>query len=284
MGKISILVSFFLGYSCLVSGQKNGQSVYPLNIGNSWTYTFNNMRITESIVDTINFEGNPYYGLSYYNDIPELWMREDSNSVYILNRYENIVFKLFDFSSNPGDNWELPDGYECSFGTKIQFLNSYDTIQTSNKIFNNCFHFLHEPNCADAGIYETWISAGVGKVAFNETSIAGPREFLLEEYSLITSAEQNRIRNSSTAIELFQNYPNPANSSTKIKFILYTSGYVKLSVVDVLGKIKNILVDEYLVSGEYEKTLETNKYSSGVYFFQLENSGHIRTKKLIILN
>ncbi len=79
MGKISIIVSFCLTFSSLVSGQNSGHSVYPLNIGNSWTYTFNNIRITESIVDTLNFEGNLYYGLSYFNDVPELWMREESN-------------------------------------------------------------------------------------------------------------------------------------------------------------------------------------------------------------
>ncbi len=61
---------------------------------------------------------------------------------------------------------------------------------------------------------------------------------LLEEYSLITSVEQNKKESINGNFELYQNYPNPSNSSTKIKFSLYTSGYVKLFVVDALGKIK----------------------------------------------
>ncbi len=69
--------------------------------------------------------------------------------------------------------------------------------------------------------------------------------------------------------ELHQNFPNPFNPSTTIRFDINTSGNVTLKVYDVLGREVAVLADEYLRAGSYERMFEAAGLSSGVYFYTL---------------
>lgn len=83
---------------------------------------------------------------------------------------------------------------------------------------------------------------------------------------------------------LYQNYPNPFNPSTKIKFSVPKTSLIQLEIYDVLGRIKEIPVNEKLIPSEYEMTLDGTNYSSGVYFYQLTADGYIvDTKKFVII-
>jgi hypothetical protein len=68
---------------------------------------------------------------------------------------------------------------------------------------------------------------------------------------------------------LHQNFPNPFNPVTTIKFDIRSSGNVSLKVYDILGREVAILVDEYLRAGSYERVFEASNLSSGVYFYTL---------------
>lgn len=74
---------------------------------------------------------------------------------------------------------------------------------------------------------------------------------------------------------LAQNYPNPFNPVTKIKFSVpqnengITSN-VKLLIFDVLGKEVASLVNDKLVSGNYEMNFDGSNLPSGIYFYTLQ--------------
>ncbi|MBI1933696.1 MAG: T9SS type A sorting domain-containing protein [Ignavibacteriales bacterium] len=89
---------------------------------------------------------------------------------------------------------------------------------------------------------------------------------------------------------LFQNYPNPFNPLTKIKYEIpkSTSPYetfhnVQLKVYDTLGKEVATLVNQALISGNYETVFDAGKYSSGVYFYNLFSEGFSITKSMVLL-
>ena len=98
---------------------------------------------------------------------------------------------------------------------------------------------------------------------------------------------------------LYQNYPDPFNSSTKIRFQISDFGFVSLKVYDVLGNEVATLINEEKSVGTCEVEFNTNldhsgpvrNLSSGIYFYQLRvtgpetSSGHdkIQTKKMIYL-
>ncbi len=87
---------------------------------------------------------------------------------------------------------------------------------------------------------------------------------------------------------LHQNFPNPFNPSTKIRFDIPSNAAgqpsnVKLVVYNSLGNEVRILLNEKLQSGSYETEFKGEDLSSGVYFYELETDGFIQTKRMILL-
>lgn len=86
-----------------------------------------------------------------------------------------------------------------------------------------------------------------------------------------------------SAYTLEQNYPNPFNPTTTIGFVLPVRSHVRMKLYNVLGEIVAILVDEQLPAGEHQVTLNGRGLSSGLYFYQMEAGGFVRSKKLVVL-
>jgi hypothetical protein len=88
---------------------------------------------------------------------------------------------------------------------------------------------------------------------------------------------------------LNQNYPNPFNPSTVIKFQVPNSGFVKLSIYDILGREISTLVNEELHAGTYQVDFDGSKFASGVYFYRLvvgdntNNGRFVDTKKMVLV-
>ncbi|MFZ1323269.1 MAG: T9SS type A sorting domain-containing protein [Ignavibacteria bacterium] len=87
---------------------------------------------------------------------------------------------------------------------------------------------------------------------------------------------------------LHQNFPNPFNPSTKIRFDIPSnaagqSSNVKLVVYNSLGNEVSVLLNEKLQSGSYETEFKGDNLSSGVYFYKLETDGFIQTKRMVLL-
>jgi subtilisin-like proprotein convertase family protein len=82
---------------------------------------------------------------------------------------------------------------------------------------------------------------------------------------------------------LYNNYPNPFNPATKIKFDLPQSSYVKLVVYDALGREVKVLINEQLRAGTYETDWNASNNPSGVYFYRFTSSEYVETKKMILL-
>ena len=89
---------------------------------------------------------------------------------------------------------------------------------------------------------------------------------------------------------LSQNFPNPFNPSTKIKFTILSSviqseakNLTTLKIYDVLGNEVATLVNEELTTGEYEVEFNGEGLTSGVYYYQLSAGDFIQTEKMILI-
>ncbi len=91
---------------------------------------------------------------------------------------------------------------------------------------------------------------------------------------------QASVSNSSTAVEtkpgnqpltfaLMQNFPNPFNPSTTIKFTLAGNAMVSLKVYDVNGRDVSTLVNGHMTAGEHSVVWTPSNLSSGVYFYRI---------------
>jgi len=92
--------------------------------------------------------------------------------------------------------------------------------------------------------------------------------------------------NGSTVISdyhLFQNFPNPFNPITNVKFSMYNAGVAKLVVYDVQGREVQTLVNERLNAGTYEVKFDGSMLNSGVYFYKLITDVYSETKKMVLI-
>ena len=88
---------------------------------------------------------------------------------------------------------------------------------------------------------------------------------------------------------LANNYPNPFNPATTIKYALPQAADVELTVYNVLGQPVRTLVAEHQNAGRYvvewDATNDSgHSLSSGMYFYRLEAGGEfLETKKMLLL-
>ena len=82
---------------------------------------------------------------------------------------------------------------------------------------------------------------------------------------------------------LYQNFPNPFNNSSEIKYSIPNSSKVILKIFNILGNEITTLVDEQKAAGIYVVKWVADDVPSGVYFYQIKAGNFNVTKKMILL-
>jgi len=83
--------------------------------------------------------------------------------------------------------------------------------------------------------------------------------------------------------KLGQNFPNPFNPETNIKYTIAKSGFVTLKVFDVMGREVAALVNRKLNPGNYEIAFDGSNLTSGIYFYKLTSEGFTETKRMLLI-
>ncbi len=93
------------------------------------------------------------------------------------------------------------------------------------------------------------------------------------------------VQNSTTALDfaLSQNFPNPFNPETSIKFSVTGNERTALKITDITGKVVAELVNEVLPAGIYTAKWNAVGFPSGVYFYSLTSGNKRDIKKLTLL-
>jgi hypothetical protein len=86
-----------------------------------------------------------------------------------------------------------------------------------------------------------------------------------------------------TEFKLHNNFPNPFNPKTKIRFDIPKESNVKLIIYDVLGKEIATLANHKLAPGKFEVEWDASSFSSGIYFYKLDAEKYIDVKKLVLI-
>ncbi len=110
-----------------------------------------------------------------------------------------------------------------------------------------------------------------------------------------TSVEENL--SAVKGFELYNNYPNPFNPTTKIKYAIPAvvtghpdksgqvapSLHVSLKVFDILGNEVATLVNEEKSAGEYSVQFDASTLPSGVYIYQLKAGEFSAAQRMILM-
>jgi type IX secretion system substrate protein/beta-propeller repeat-containing protein len=136
-----------------------------------------------------------------------------------------------------------------------------DSTRTVSGLINNTYYFwrVAAKNVVGTGPWSAVWKFRTGFVGIKPVSNEIPKEF-----------------------KLYDNYPNPFNPTTKIRFALPKSSFAKLVVYDALGREVSTLVNEQLKPGTYEADWNAKNFSSGVYIYKLAAGEFVDTKKMVL--
>ncbi|MEJ2193372.1 MAG: T9SS type A sorting domain-containing protein [Ignavibacteriaceae bacterium] len=143
--------------------------------------------------------------------------------------------------------------------------NGNYTMQVSDQLFNYNIGPGQLPN--DYNGYYIIAHPGQTNVNFNftPTDVEEDQSVIPHDFSLL------------------QNFPNPFNPITTIKYEMPISGLVTMKVYDVLGNEVATLVNEEKPVGSYTVEFNASNYPSGIYFYSLTAGSFTATKKLILM-
>ena len=107
---------------------------------------------------------------------------------------------------------------------------------------------------------------------------------VLNSYTFV----DKEISNVATEFSLSQNFPNPFNPTTNIEFSIPEKSFVSLKIYDMNGKLVRRLSNGTKNQGRYLATWDAKnefgfKVASGVYFYKLQTSNNVVTKKMLLM-
>jgi hypothetical protein len=100
---------------------------------------------------------------------------------------------------------------------------------------------------------------------------------------LITGIQEYKDGFHPSSFKLNQNFPNPFNPTTTIKYEIAVRSIISISVFDVLGREILLMVEEDKPAGNYEVEFNATGLPSGIYFYRIQADTFAETKKMILL-
>ena len=114
-----------------------------------------------------------------------------------------------------------------------------------------------------------------------ENGVTANRPKLTVTYTVTSGVNHTTDVARETALE--QNFPNPFNPTTIIRYSLGHESRVKLSIVDQLGREVQTLIDRSQNAGSYSAVFDATRLPSGVYFSVLNDGQKTLVKPMALL-
>jgi hypothetical protein len=163
--------------------------------------------------------------------------------------------------------------------TKLNFAGTYIYISSSNLV---TVDISNPYNPTVVGQYSNILGNDISsdkKYIYMCYPMIGIKVF---RNDLITSVS-NGVKNLPNKFILYQNFPNPFNSSTKIKFQLPFTAHVQLSIYNILGEEITTLIQGRISQGEHEVVWNSEDLPSGLYLYSMISEKYSSTKKLLLI-
>ena len=221
--------------------------------------------------------GVPYYGNLWKTNSKEPYAIIDSVSgIWVKSPEYNEVVTLFGNKEKVRDSISGTPFLRWKEGSNWRQLWYDDDTSLGLK-----YDFALEKNLKGVGIWAIGYDNGRQEL-WNEIE----KKFLTPTY-----VKQPPIT-APTDYTLYQNFPNPFNPVTIIRYRLSTLSKVQLKVYDLLGREILTIVDQYQQAGYYNYQfpnliMQQDKLNyqlpSGIYFYRLTAGNFSDTKKMILI-
>jgi len=257
------MINIFVGtgYTVLRDSAENGTANFPTMT--NWSIVTN-----KYLSPTHSFKGAcTNYGVNQMISVP---LNVSTYPSIYLSWYQKYAFEagydygFVDVSSNNGSTWSRLATFNGKDSATWK-LQSFDITPYVYGSSNMLVRF--RDSCDSNTNWDGWYVDNINVTAYQivPTDIGGNQSGM------------------PTRFELSQNYPNPFNPSTQIKFSVPKEGFVNIKVFDVLGREVRTLVNEVKKPGYYSVDFDGANLSSGFYFYRMETSSYVETKKMMLL-
>ena len=132
---------------------------------------------------------------------------------------------------------------------------------------------------------EYTLASTIGQSAIDITQDASninQAGFWYQSGGLLTIVEQN-TNVLPAKFRLDQNFPNPFNPTTTIRFAIPEPAFVTLKLYDLHGREVVTLVNKEMSSGEFDVIFDATGLASGVYFYRIQTEEFTQFRKLMLL-
>jgi hypothetical protein len=270
---ILILILSFMTKSVL---SQQEESYFPLAVGNSWEYDWDDglgggYKEYVSIVSKVLKPNGKYYytfqseysnHLGYY--LNSYFRIDDSNNVYKYYDQTEKEYLSEKFNAKIGELW-ITGRFGPSDAYKGCIL--YDTTEN---IWNKVRQYKYVSYTIGLWFQSIQFVKGIGIYYISQEAYT---RVTLNKFHIIPDGISNP-KNSyefTPKVLLLNNYPNPFNPETKVKFIIKDNSNVILTIYDIIGREIKSLYEGQLYSGEHiffwnGKDEHSQSVPSGVYF------------------
>jgi hypothetical protein len=134
---------------------------------------------------------------------------------------------------------------------------------------------------------DSYLVQGYGSIGDTlSVTISEERFGFSRQFTVILDDDAVGIEDDGVSPESFaldQNFPNPFNPSTVIRYQKSVSGHTRLTVYDVLGREVAVLVDGIMPAGAHQVTFDASSLASGMYLYRLTAGGQVITRRMMLV-
>lgn len=235
---------------------------------------------------------SPNETVSYYRwTVPEVSSSHCLIKVYSVD--DNNIYDISDSTFtilNPTIEIKSPSGGESlNSGKKVQIVWRSIDVDKVNIFYseNNGANWTEIATNINSSDYQyDW---SVPDVNSNDCIIkivnSDYEEYFVESepFSIINQTSIDNSNITPTEFSLEQNFPNPFNPVTTIKYSIPKTTNVKLMIFSLNGELIETLVDQSQSTGFYQVSWNAKDYPSGIYLYKLLADNFVEERKLILV-
>jgi len=163
----------------------------------------------------------------------------------------------------------------------ITHADGFDIVRVNQKTNGSAWQYIGKYNFTGALGEKVMITDG-GTGGTGTYVVADAVKFVT--YDAVTSIDETEIPDIMRKFNLINNYPNPFNPNTKIRFSVEKDSKALIEVYNSLGEKISELFNSTAESGKhYELDFSGENLSSGIYYCMLQAGGKTTASKMILV-
>ncbi|MBI2418343.1 MAG: DUF2334 domain-containing protein [Ignavibacteriales bacterium] len=279
------------GYNHICNNCGNsGHEMFCATNNLHFTYTQQSLKIDSSLkllIDSVNIHPTSFVPPGHHNDSTtwQVLLNKGFEFISTTGPRKGFIYKnLFNLMQHQEYTWQLTN---TSYQGKLK--SALADIRAAKENDGYFCLLLHDPFIRQGyenGVVVRWIGElldSVNKEYSGKVKYLTLKDAASRFKAQIVSVQNGSPTNIPGTFALEQNFPNPFNPSTVIRYNLPVAVNIHLSVFNALGKEVKVLADGFSNAGKHEIVCDMSGLPSGVYVYRIESSSFRMSKKLILL-